>query len=356
MKAIKFIPGLLLILCLCFVACQKETAKIDTKITENFYLRTNGSDMPVWVHGNSESKVFIVTMHGGPGLGYGLDFRRGVYSKSLEEKYAMVYWDQRHAGSSHGHYKKADFTIDAIVEDMNFLLSTLKQRYGNDISLFLMGHSWGGMVSTAFVTKENYQHQLKGWINIAGTPDFNREIAEGVKRIIELGKEEIAAGKSVSEWEEIVAATSTIDISQIPLSKADNKKLFAQNKKAFALVKSNINQGQYGQNEFSTLFFSPAPPPLLIINGLVHNITSPFWNEYINFSLIDKLPKVTIPTLIQFGKYDLDVPPALGQIVYDEVSTNDKYFKIYENSEHAPFETEPELFATDFIEFIELYK
>ena len=44
-------------------------------------------------------------------------------------------------------------SIDAMIEDTYKLVKTLKARYGEDISLFMMGHSWGGMVITGVAEK-----------------------------------------------------------------------------------------------------------------------------------------------------------------------------------------------------------
>ena len=86
---------------LIFVSCSKENLKKD-ELADQFYINRIGANMPVWVHGNSMSKTFVVTVHGGPILGYGLDFRRGKYSEELEKSYSVVYWDQRNSGATNG--------------------------------------------------------------------------------------------------------------------------------------------------------------------------------------------------------------------------------------------------------------
>jgi pimeloyl-ACP methyl ester carboxylesterase len=70
----------------------------------------------------------------------------------------------------------------------------------------------------------------------------------------------------------------------------------------------------------------------------------------------NEMHKITIPTLLQWGKYDFVVPPALGYSAYDEIGAVNKYLKIYEHSAHSPMNNEPDLFVKDIITFVETYK
>jgi len=97
--------------------------------------------MPAYVFGNVESDVFIVVLHGGPG-GTGMDYRVGTYKNDLEDQYAMVYFDQRGQGMAKGHLTGDEMTAEVMSEDVFVLAKALKERYGQDISLFLIGPNW----------------------------------------------------------------------------------------------------------------------------------------------------------------------------------------------------------------------
>jgi len=84
----KILLGLFIAFGLSFFSCQKTSDL--TKIKDSFTLTRNGADMPVYTFGNVQSKVFVITLHGGPG-GEGLTFRNNDWNIKLEEKYAMVY-------------------------------------------------------------------------------------------------------------------------------------------------------------------------------------------------------------------------------------------------------------------------
>ncbi|HEV7620267.1 MAG TPA: hypothetical protein VGO09_00965, partial [Flavisolibacter sp.] len=52
----------------CF-SCKKQSPVLSTHANDVFWVTNNGSDMPVWVKGNTSSNVLILIIHGGPGDG-----------------------------------------------------------------------------------------------------------------------------------------------------------------------------------------------------------------------------------------------------------------------------------------------
>ncbi|MFW6226666.1 MAG: hypothetical protein ACOC31_01030, partial [Bacteroidota bacterium] len=69
MKRYHIIPIILFIFIL-FSSCSEDKL---LRINESFYLRHEGADMPVHVHGNFEDRILLVTMHGAGS--FGLSFR-----------------------------------------------------------------------------------------------------------------------------------------------------------------------------------------------------------------------------------------------------------------------------------------
>ncbi len=353
-KILLKVPCILLILFGLAISCKKEPT-LDSDLEEQFYFKNDKSRMPVWIHGNSKSKVFIINCHGGPGLGRGLELRAGVYAEKLEEKYAMVYWDQRAQGSSQGHLNKSDVSIDHMVEDIHTLIGVLKGKYGQDISVFLMGHSWGGTLSTAYLIKSDYQHELKGWINTSGTPDSELEKTESAKTILLVGSENIAAGNDVSDWQNIVKEVSKIDTTKTSLNDADMKILFKQEKAADKLFKKEINASQLKIKGIGSLG-NPDPGALLLLSSTGQLLVRHFWKEIAEISMTNDLEKIVIPSLIQGGRYDLGPTKSVMESVYNKIGADSKYLRIYDHSGHASFETEPDLFVNNVIDFIELHK
>lgn len=347
---IKKIGSLLLFTLLVLVSCQKEPV-VNEQMEETFYVRNGSADIPAFVYGNGTSKVFILLLHGGPG-GNGLEYRGGTYSDQLESKYAVVYTDQRHQGNSHGHLSEDEVTIDAMVEDTYATVKTLKKRYGNDISIFLMGHSWGGTLGTAFMIKENYQHELKGWIEVDGAHDIPMLNVELVKMIQTIGSEEVAAGNNVSDWQEMIDFVNGLDTNNITSDQSGTLNGYGHKIEDLLSQLHHSEGASLGLLNYA--FFSPSNPAISGITGI--QLPKSFVNEIEAKSMTDDLYKITIPTLLQWGKYDFVVPPTLGYSAYNKISSADKYLKIYEHSAHSPMNNEPDLFVQDIVNFIEAHK
>lgn len=336
--------------CFLLFACDKAP-QVSTDMSETFYLQNNGADMPVFVRGNGESKVFVLLLHGGPGDG-GLKYRGHTYSDLLEKEYAMVYWDQRHQGNSHGHMSKEDITIDMMVEDTYALVKVLKERYGDDISLFLMGHSWGGLLGTSFMIKEDYQNEINGWIESGGAHDFPFMNQEIIKRFKEIAPVEIAAENHTKEWNEVLEFVNGIDTSAISTEEITLLNEYAG--KCENLIK-NLNAKSQSELSELELYFLGADNPFTTTNNQLF-LPESFYQEIVSTSLTNELHKITTPTLLCWGRYDFKVPYQLGQSALEKISTSDKFLKIYENAGHSSMRYEPEQFAADVIEFIEMYK
>jgi len=332
------------------IACKKE-GQLNSQMEETLYLRSGGSDMPAFVRGNGESKVFILVLHGGPG-GNGLEYRTGKYAQMLEERYAMVYWDQRHQGNSHGHLKEEDVTLDKMVDDTYHLIRLLKTHYGEDISVFLFGHSWGGTLGTAFMLKDNYQDEVAGWIESNGAHDIPMLNIELVKMIQDIGGQEIANGNNVADWQEMVDFANSLDTNNITFDQGSTLNGYAH--RIENLISDLNNPEDEPVSIMQYLFFSPSNPMTSSLTGF--QLPQSFQNEVEQTALTDRLHEVNRPTLLLWGKYDFVVPPALGYSAYERIGTTDKYLKVYDHSAHSPMNNEPEIYTNDIIDFIEQYK
>ena len=346
----KKLASILLLMSILLISCQKE-AIVSEQMDETFYVRNGSVDIPAFVYGNGESKVFVLLLHGGPG-GNGLDYRFGNYYKELEKNYAVVYTDQRHQGNSHGHLKDDQVSIDIMVEDVHLLVSTLKARYGNDLKIFMLGHSWGGTLGTAYMIKDNYQHDVTGWIEVDGAHDIPMLNLELVKMIQTIGANEVAMGRNVSEWQKMIDFVNELDLSNITNDQSGTLNGYGH---AIEALLSQISPASDGTPDIvKGLFFSPN-------NSVNSGLTSLFLPEDFNAeietkSMTNDLHKITIPTLLQWGKYDFVVPPALGYSAYDKISSTHKYLKIYESSGHSPMNNQPDIFVKDIVDFIEAHK
>ena len=301
------------------------------------------------VDGNIASNVFMIYLHGGPGGG-SIPYNQGYFSDKIQEDYAVVYLDQRGNGSSQGNYDKEDLTIEQNSEDIYHLVQFLKAKYGNDISLFLAGHSWGGLTSAHALITTDIQEDIKGWIEIDGAHDFEKNDIETVKMFQQFAAEEIANQRNVDFWQPVLERVNQMDT--LNLTTEDSGYLNSTGFKAegkFDLAFSDLTS--------VILPFFPNNPEFGVASSMSNRFVNPVLNEDSKTHLLtDRLHEIEIPSLFLWGKYDFVVPPAMGESAYNLVNTTEKKLVIYESSGHSPMSSEGELLLEDVKAFIEQYK
>lgn len=337
----------------CLVACQKSDPA-DTVDLLNVV--RDGATIPAYIYGNTGSDVFMILLHGGPG-GSGLEYRGGSFTKMIEEDYAVVYTDQRGQGMSQGNLEVSDFTPSNVAKDVHALALSLREKYGQDISLFLMGHSWGGTLGTAVMINEDFAQQYKGWIEVDGAHDMPRTFLGGLDKLDTVATEQILAQSDTVFWLDVKAQVADVDRTL----DIDNEGVLTQNMLGFS-----------GEEKLATSDVINPTDPEAIASALVNNffinnsVTSFFTgnvtngaffeNNLLEYNATGQLKNITAPTLLMWGKYDLVVTDEIGFTALDSIGSADKALHIFEKSGHSPFITEPVLFTEIVLEFIDRLK
>ncbi|MCB1179537.1 MAG: alpha/beta fold hydrolase [Leptospiraceae bacterium] len=106
-------------------------------------LEINNYKFHIKTFGKKEDPVIIV-VHGGPGA----DHNYLLNLKELSEKYFVVFYDQRGTGFSQREDPK-NHSLESSLEDLKEII----HHYKNGKQVILIGHSWGGMLTTAYIGK-----------------------------------------------------------------------------------------------------------------------------------------------------------------------------------------------------------
>jgi pimeloyl-ACP methyl ester carboxylesterase len=300
------------------------------------------------VKGNTSSKIFLLIVHGGPGDS-GLAYSEDYIRSTIEPNYAVVYCDQRDAASSQGGDNRKNLTLENMVDDYKSLIAVLKLRYGSDIEIFMMAHSFGGLVSAAFMTANDNQSLVKGWIYVDGAFDYPLNDSLTRVRLLAEGDRQISLGKHVDDWKTIVN--------------------YCNEHTGMFTFKESMKLNQYawkGQSymdeihisEAGFLLFSDGPENRMPLTAYIFNslANGKFSKSILNASYTNQLNKVTLPVLIIYGKYDMVCPKELGEELYRLVGSTDKELVISEVSSHSPMMQDREFFYDKVIEFIERLK
>lgn len=338
MPLLVFLLGFIILISAC------ESAG-DEQFDEVIHIRHKGADMPAYVHGNAEKNTFLIVLHGAGS--FGLAFRDGAFTEVLEKEYVLVYWDQRAQGMSEGHYEEPEDLIGLMAEDVVALVEVLKEKYGADIKLFLMGHSWGGLLGNTVLLTGNNQSLFRGWISVDALHDvpFASRARRGL--MLSIAEEQIAAGNAISEWEHLKSEVSKLD----SLSDDDYAKTLQYALESMKLLTSTGVVPSYLSGE-------KLNRSLLDNNPLSWQVSN-FFNQPVNaaletdYSLTERLHELSLPVLYLHGKYDVSVPPVLAYDAYARITSVDKTLVIFEHSIHHPQDTEADKFGEEVQGFIE---
>ena len=145
-------------------ACDKE---LDLKERGNLVPKTvtedpslaaisvNGTRLHSETFGKATDPM-IVVLHGGPGG----DYRSLLNCKNLaNDGYYVVFYDQRGAGLSERH-DKSTYSIQLMLDDVTAVINNYRKSPAQKV--FLLGHSWGAMLATAYVNA--YPNSIAGLI------------------------------------------------------------------------------------------------------------------------------------------------------------------------------------------------
>lgn len=328
------------------ISCER----LDEAATkQTIYIENNGAILPAYIRGNVSTNTFIVVLHGGPG-GSGLEYSLGTFAEELEKKYAMVYLDQRGQGMAQGKYSEADVTVAQLAEDVFALVKTLKFKFGENSKIVLYGHSWGGLLGTAFMLNPEYENEVMGWIESNGAHDLPLLNKSAVRQFISVGNEQIAKGNSTTEWQEILDWANEINQNNITTEISGEI-----NERAFQVEEYLQNDGEInpaiGGLDLKTLLFGPTNLLTTFISG---NITNGLLNDEIEASaLTNQLASITKPCLFLYSKYDFVVPKELGETAFAAVGSTKKRLFIFDRSGHSPMDNEPNLYVSEMVNFID---
>jgi len=340
----------LLIALLFLSACQKEVIEITNNVNDHFYVKNGLNSSMVRVRGNAASKIFLLYIHGGPG-GDGLSYRNSYVENNIENNYAAVYYDQRNSGASQGANNLDELNLENMVDDIEKMITVLKHRYGSDIEIYMLAHSFGGLLSSAFMTTNNNQQLLKGWIYVDGAHDYAMNDSLTRSRLLVAGNEQIALGKKIEKWQEIVDYCNAHPNN---FSFKESMKYNSMAWKAISYLKegSSTNENSDDESAIEAIVEDKIPITAYTLN-MQANLE--FAKELIHASYSDELYKVTLPTLVIYGKNDFVCPLELGEALFSSISSTDKEFVLSDISGHSPMDDDMVNFYNHVIRFIETH-
>jgi alpha-beta hydrolase superfamily lysophospholipase len=328
-----------------------------------FMVECDGAVLPVLVHGNVESGVFLIRVHGGPG-GYSIasqytqmdseefDWDTSIwnYSPDWGRDIALVDFDQRGAGTAQGNALPEQFTLDQFVEDLDAVVDTVRHLY-HPCALFMIGHSFGGLLAAAYLLDPTHQAKLNGWIEFAGGHDTRRGFALSRQFVIDYAQAEIAAGRDTAKWTEALAWYDRNPV--ITIDSISQHSYYVDQAYGYS-PRMHVFDVAYTMRP-EIIFSTPASTFAMLFNTGYSMKNFDVWN----LSLSDEMAAITIPSLLVWGRHDGQVPPAMAEDAYEHLGTpvENKRILYLENSGHGvACEEDRTLFMAALEAFIAEYR
>jgi pimeloyl-ACP methyl ester carboxylesterase len=331
-------------------SCQLETVSLSTDASETFYVDNKGVSMPVLVEGNTRSNTFLLFVHGGPGSS-GCFFNTDYISQNIEDKYACVYWDERNAGASQGNNNGKNLHLSQMTDDLKKVILVLKHRYGQDAAIFILGHSFGGLLTTSFMTTADNQSMVKGWIYADGAHNYPLNDTLTRQKLMTFGEQQIASNTNVGKWTPVVNYCKS---HSGPFSLKESFKLTS-----YAIDAETWFDDVKEYNLLSVVSKNALKNDWAVTSIMVNYLYSAnagFNSELAVTQFSSSLNKVVAPTLILWGKYDFVCPEGLGEELYNKISTDDKKIVVSPISGHEIFYQDEALFCEEINEFIKRHR
>lgn len=129
-----------------------KTVELDANLPS---IAVNGTLLHSETFGNPNDPM-LVFLHGGPGG----DYRNGLKAKELANHgYYVIFYDQRGSGLSKRHPKDS-YSIQLMLDDVTGVIQ--HYRTSPTQKVYLFGHSWGAMLTAAYINK--YPNAINGAI------------------------------------------------------------------------------------------------------------------------------------------------------------------------------------------------
>jgi len=155
MKTSKTLIVSLLSVSLLWYGCEQELSihepgnLVPRTVDEDLSLpsiNVNGAQLHAEAFGNPDDPM-IVVIHGGPGL----DYRYLLNCKEFaNDGYRVVFYDQRGAGLSE-RFPFSSYSMHEMYDDLTAVIAHYRSSATQKV--FLLGHSWGAMLATAYINR-----------------------------------------------------------------------------------------------------------------------------------------------------------------------------------------------------------
>ncbi|ANQ49722.1 alpha/beta hydrolase [Flammeovirga sp. MY04] len=295
-------------------------------LDEVIHVSNNHETMPVKVHGNMNAKTLLLVVHGGPGSS--VDDYRSFNGKTglqlIEEKTLVAYWQQRGAGDAKGVDDKKYYTIDQYVSDLDHVVDEMHEVFPHK-KIVLLGHSWGGMLSSSYLSSPEHRAKISAWIDAAGVTDGTKLLEYAFDDVDAVVKEHLIQEENLDFWKDVAKQKTPQNSSLLAY--------YILDKMPDAHRYVNIEKMHWSERAIASN--NSLIPEVLLTNN----------NQ--------NMEELDFPILLIWGKYDYCVSKKLREDLIEHLDAEQITSVELPHSGHYMMMNEPELFSKKVGEFLD---
>ncbi len=271
----------------------------------------------------------VVFIHGGPGDNCA--YFKECCGNYLEERYNMVWFDQRGCGKSQRPLDHTDYSIVDQAEDIGRIQSSIGAR-----QIILLAHSWGNIPASIYAA--TYPDKVRGLINISGSVSYIDGQTSLLNHLKSFHKKNAAALSELSKIEMMeYGFFRLIQLYRFARNAGLYYKDYAKTKEEVGVyLKKAVDSGEYcpeSVEESEDALFAPCK-----------------YHSLATYELFGVLEDIKCPTLVISGAYDKVIDTNSAQKFCSLVKNSQ--LVVFEESGHHPFQEEPLKFQNVVSEFI----
>lgn len=299
------------------------------------YVSVGDARLYLAIRGRSDEVPLLIWLHGGPGGAERPLFR--LYNAALEQRFLVVYLDQRGAGRSFD--READpgrLTIARHLADLDAVIGRLLAEFGSR-PVVLVGHSWGSALGLLYA--QAHPDMVGAFVGIGQvTAELPRQESQYRFVTAEADRrgevDELAKIKAIGPPPFTVAAELSV---QRFVERYGG--YWRGRPNAFLLLARAGLQGSAMPWEL---------PGMIRGNDVsLHAMHE----ELLMLDLRNRVPAVDVPVIFMLGRYDRQVDSALAAEYFEQLSAPVKRLKWFDTAHNIPFEA-PDAFNDSLVELL----
>lgn len=304
-------------------------------IAEPGYRLIGGIDQWVVVRGEHIANPPLILLHGGPGMSETALFR--YYNTPLEERFTVVYWDQRGAGKSFSRtIPRSSMTVEQFLSDLDELVDIVCARVEQK-RVVLYGHSWGSVLGTLYAAR----HPEKVAVYVG-----SGQVGDG------LAGEEASYAFALSEAQRRGKRRLVEKLRAIGPPPHSGEQVFGQ-RTVLAKLDGTMRPKALWRMYWPII---AAPESSILdlpdfMRGFRFSLDA-LWPEAFGLNLIELVPELQMPAFFFLGRNDHWVPAEASIAYIQTLNAPSKRLVWFEHSGHEPFVDEPAKFNALMAELV----